>query len=43
VRISIADHESSDHPRGVAVRFTDLDDSSRDLLESFVTREPRRH
>ena len=43
VRISIADHESSDHPRGVAVRFTDLDHSSRGLLEAFVTREPRRH
>ena len=29
VRVSIADHESLDHPRGVAVRFADLDDSSR--------------
>lgn len=42
VRVSIADHESPHHPRGVAVRFADLDDSSRDLLEAFVAREPRR-
>jgi hypothetical protein len=42
VRVSIADHESPHHPRGVAVRFTDLDDASRRLLEAFVAREPRR-
>jgi hypothetical protein len=42
VRVSLADHESTAHPRGVAVRFTELDDSSRALLEAFVAREPRR-
>ena len=42
VRVSLADHESPDHPRGVAVRFVDLDETSRALLEAFVTREPRR-
>ena len=42
VRVSLADHESSDHPRGVAVRFTDLDGTSRAMLEAFVAREPRR-
>ena len=42
VRVSLADPESPDHPRGVAVRFLDLDDRSRDLLQAFVGREPRR-
>jgi len=42
VRVSLADHESPQHPRGVAVRFTDLDESSRGTLEAFVAREPRR-
>lgn len=42
VRVSLADHESSDHPRGVAVRFADLDETSRALLAAFVAREPRR-
>ena len=42
VRISLADHESPDHPRGVAVRFAELDETSRVLLEDFVAREPRR-
>lgn len=42
VRVSLADHESSDHPRGVAVRFVGLDETSSALLEAFVTREPRR-
>ena len=42
VRVSLADHESPDHPRGVAVRFVDLDETSRALLEAFVAREPRR-
>jgi hypothetical protein len=39
VRVSLADPESPDHPRGVAVRFLDVDDTSRELLQSFVTRE----
>jgi hypothetical protein len=42
VRVSLADPESPDHPRGVAVRFLDLDERSRDLLQSFVERGPRR-
>ena len=42
VRVSLADHESPDHPRGVAVRFVDLDETSGALLEDFVAREPRR-
>jgi len=42
VRVSLAEHESPDHPRGVAVRFRDLDERSRELLQSFVVRDPRR-
>ena len=42
VRVSLADHESADHPRGVAVRFVGLDETSSALLEAFVTRAPRR-
>jgi hypothetical protein len=42
VRTSLAEHESSDHPRGVAVRFLDVDEGSRELLRSFVDQEPRR-
>jgi hypothetical protein len=42
VRVSLADHESADHPRGVAVRFVGLDETSSALLEAFVTREARR-
>lgn len=42
VRTSLAEHESPDHPRGVAVRFLDLDEDSRELLRSFVDRETRR-
>jgi hypothetical protein len=42
VRVSLADPESPDHPRGVAVRFLDMDERSRDLLQAFVTHEPRR-
>jgi len=42
VRVSLADPESPDHPRGVAVRFLDVDERSRDLLQAFVGREPRR-
>jgi len=42
VRVSLAEHESSAHPRGVAVRFLDLGDSSRARLEAFVAREPLR-
>ncbi|HSD28979.1 MAG TPA: PilZ domain-containing protein [Vicinamibacteria bacterium] len=42
VRVSLADPESPDPPRGVAVRFLDLDERSRDLLQAFVAHEPRR-
>ena len=42
VRVSLADPESPDHPRGVAVRFVDLDGRARDLLQAFVDREPMR-
>jgi hypothetical protein len=42
VRVSLADHESPGHPRGVAVRFVDVSETSRDLLQAFVSREPRR-
>jgi hypothetical protein len=42
VRVSLADHESLDHPRGVAVRFVDLDEPTGALLQAFVAREPRR-
>jgi len=36
VRVSQANHESHDHPRGVAVRFIDVDDISRHHLAAFV-------
>jgi hypothetical protein len=41
VRVRMGDPESRDHPRGVAVRFLDVDERSRDLLQSFVAHEPR--
>lgn len=41
VRVSLADHESPNHPRGVAVRFLDIDEPSRRFLEGFIAREPR--
>jgi len=40
VRVSLEDPESPDHPRGVAVRFLDIDERTRDLLQAFVGREP---
>jgi len=42
VRVSLADHESRDHPRGVAVRFVDVDERQLTLLRAFVAREPLR-
>jgi hypothetical protein len=42
VRVSLADHESTDHPRGVAVRFVDLDTTSREFLRALVARTPQR-
>lgn len=41
VRVSLADHESDNHPRGVAVRFVDIDEPSRRFLEAYIAREPR--
>jgi hypothetical protein len=40
VRVAQADHESPDHPRGVAVRFRDLDARDSERLRAFVSREP---
>lgn len=40
VRVSLEDHESSAHPRGVAVRFLEVDAAAREQLESFVNRAP---
>jgi PilZ domain len=40
VRIAQSDHESSTHPRGVAVRFPEVDEASRGWLERYVAREP---
>jgi hypothetical protein len=42
VRVSLADPESPDHPRGVAVRFIDVDARQRALLQTFVARLPPR-
>jgi len=42
VRVSLADPESPDHPRGVAVRFVEVDEKQLALLRAFVTREPPR-
>jgi hypothetical protein len=41
VRVSLADPESPDHPRGVAVRFLDMDETSRQFLQAFVARAPK--
>jgi hypothetical protein len=42
VRTSQSDHESPEHPRGVAVRFLDPDPESIARLQAFVAREPKR-
>lgn len=39
VRVSLADAESNDHPRGVAVRFLDVEDDVKEMLQAFVGRE----
>ncbi len=41
IRVAAAEHESPDHPRGVAVRFVDLDEEARRILAAFIAREPR--
>lgn len=38
VRVSQAEHESTAHPRGVAVHFVDVDEPTHRHLEAFVTR-----
>ncbi len=40
VRVAQEDHESTDHPRGVAVRFLGLDDEARERLQIYVARGP---
>jgi hypothetical protein len=40
VRLAQSDHESTDHPRGVAVRFLDVDDEARQRLQEYVARGP---
>ena len=42
VRVAQAEHESPQHPRGVAVRFLEPDPDSLARLSAFVAREPRR-
>ena len=40
VRVAQSEHESTDHPRGVAVRFLDIDDDARERLQVYVARGP---
>ncbi|MCG6921722.1 MAG: PilZ domain-containing protein [Acidobacteriota bacterium] len=40
VRVAQSEHESTDHPRGVAVRFLDVDDDVRERLQVYVARGP---
>jgi hypothetical protein len=40
VRLAQAGDESNGHPRGVAVRFPGIDETSRGFLERYVAREP---
>jgi hypothetical protein len=40
VRVAQSDHESTDHPRGVAVRFLEVDDDARERLQIYVARGP---
>ena len=42
VRVAQAEHESPQHPRGVAVRFLEPDPDSLSRLQAFVAREPKR-
>jgi hypothetical protein len=41
VRVAQSDHESSTHPKGVAVHFAEVDEASRGWLERYVAREPK--
>ena len=38
VRVAQNGHESPDHPRGVAVRFPDLDEKATGQLQAFIAR-----
>jgi Tfp pilus assembly protein PilZ len=38
VRVAQQAHESANHPRGVAVRFADLDDAATQKLRAFIAR-----
>lgn len=40
VRLAQTANESSHHPRGVGVRFVDLDDHVREYLAFYVARKP---
>jgi Tfp pilus assembly protein PilZ len=40
VRLAQTDHESPHHPRGVGVRWVDLDDDVRGYLAFYVARKP---
>ncbi len=42
VRVAQAEHESPQHPRGVAVRFLEPEPDSLARLQAFVAREPKR-
>jgi hypothetical protein len=42
VRVSMVDPESPNHPRGVAVRFLDVDEKQLALLQAFVACQPAR-
>jgi c-di-GMP-binding flagellar brake protein YcgR len=36
VRVSLGDHEPKQHPRGVAVRFLELDQAAERKLKAFI-------
>ena len=42
VRVAQASSESDDHPRGVAVRFGEMNGRDRHSLEVYVARAPKR-
>lgn len=42
VRVAQQDHESPNHPRGVAVCFRDLDDTAFRRLQTFIARVAQR-
>ena len=40
VRVAQANHESTAHPRGAAMRFLEVDAEARERLQDFVARGP---